>query len=181
MNDLKILEGMFNVLVLVAGNLLFKDHYCIFPTVNSLQTMLSCSKRKSQMMKSWTTGRKRRRRKKKRIWQLTHYLCRYPWVTSTPTSTPFLFPTLSICQRRYKIPLSWRLSRDYPSVPQEVGRRAEMLHYRWSKGYSKFNGPQVVHKVRGTKEKSNHICRHPLLTSLFLLLVHSFLPLYALW
>lgn len=38
--------------------------------------------------------------------------------------TPFLFLTLSlsICQWRYKIPLLWRLSRDYPSVPQEVGR-----------------------------------------------------------
>lgn len=95
------------------------------------------------------------KKKKKRIWQLTHYLCRYPWVTSTPTSTPFLFPTLSICQRRYKIPLSWRLSGDYPSVPQEVGQCAEMLHYRCSKGYSTFNGPQVVHKEEGQKKQSH--------------------------
>lgn len=33
MNDLKKLAGLFDVLLLVAGNLLFKDHYCIFPTV----------------------------------------------------------------------------------------------------------------------------------------------------
>lgn len=79
---------------------------------------------------------------KKAFWQLTHYLCRYPPVASS--SPPLsLSLSLSICQWRDKIPLSWRLSRDYPGVPGEGGRGAEMPHYRCSKGYSKFNGPEV--------------------------------------
>lgn len=96
-------------------------------------------------LSSWasrgTETRGRRRRKKKIFWQLTHYLCRYPPVPSFFPLSLFLF--LSICQWRDKIPLSWRLSRDYPGVPGEGGRGAEMPHYRCSKGYSKFNGPEV--------------------------------------
>lgn len=128
MNELKILAGLLNILLFVAGNLIFKDHYCIFPTVNILQTMLSCSKSNSQMMKrlfqSRTTEWKRRRKNKKNLTanSLSMSLSlRYQHhrIPAPPLLSSFW---LSLCQWRYKIPLSWRLSTDYPSVPQEVGQ-----------------------------------------------------------
>lgn len=150
MSELKILAGLLNVLLLVAGNLLFKDHYCIFPTVNILQTMLRCSKSNSQMMKrlfqSRTTEGKRRRKKIKRIWQLTYYLCRYPWGTSTPASPPLSSFWLSLLSVSGGIKsLSHEGLAEIIPVSHRRLDGAEMPHYQCSKGYSKFNGAEVVH------------------------------------
>lgn len=94
------------------------------------------------------------------VWQVTHYLCRYPPVAGS-FSPPFFPPSLSICQRMDKIPLSWRLSRDYPGVPGESGRGAEIPQYSCSKGYSKFNGPEVVER-RGRSQRQASSFRHSL-------------------
>lgn len=155
MNELKILAGLLNVL-LVAGNLLFRDHYCIFPTVHIFQTMLSCSKSNSQMMKRLfqsrtIEGKRRRRKNRKKNWQLTHYLCRYPWGTSTPTPPSFSSLWLSLCQQRYKIPLSWRLSRDYSSVLQEVGRALRCHITNVVKVIANLIRLSVVDKEQGKK------------------------------
>lgn len=107
-------------------------YHCMVSIRSSqFNTILNKYKSNSQMIKQlgkelgWEEG------KEKIFWQLTHYLCRYPPVASSfPLS---LFLSLSICQWRDKIPLSWRLNRDYPSVPGESRRGAEMPHYRCSK------------------------------------------------
>lgn len=174
MNELKILAGLLNVLLLGAGNLLFKDHYCIFPTVNIIQTMLSCSKSNSQMMKrlfqSRTTEGKRRRIKNRKNLTANSLSMSLSLRYEHPcTRTLFLFLTLSICQRRYKTPLSWKLSRDYPSVPQEVGRAPRCHITNVVKVIVHLLGLRLLTRNRATNKQTQII--YPL-NNLFLFLAH---------
>lgn len=115
--------------------------------------------------------RKEEKEKIKRIWQQTHYLCRYPWGTSTPAAPPlssfWLSLSLSICQWRYKIPLLWRLSRDYPSVPQEVGRVLRCHITNVVKVIVNVMGLRLFTMNKKTKQKNNSMLWLLLLTSIF--------------
>lgn len=94
------------------------------------------------------------------VWQVTHYLCRYPPGADSFLSSPPLRLSLSVS--------GWIKSLSHEGLAEIIqvsqGREeggAAIPQYSGSRGYSKFNGPEVVGK-KGRSRRQAGSFRHSL-------------------
>lgn len=94
------------------------------------------------------------------VWQVTHYLCRYPPVAGSFLSS--FPPHLSLSVSGWMKSLSHGGLAEIIQVSQgRVEGGAEIPQYSCSKGYSKFNGPEVVER-KGRSRRQAGSFRHSL-------------------
>lgn len=96
------------------------------------------------------------------VWQVTHYLCRYPPVAGS--FFPLFPPRLSLSVSGWIKSLSHEGLAEIIQVSQgRVEGGVEIPQYSCSKGYSKFNGPEVVEKKGRSRRQASSFLHSPAL------------------